>query len=108
MGYIRVLKFRRVRGLRYAWIGELIHRKRFGTVFAAVEIPCLGVGDIQLLAQLVKTALLGDLRKHGVVVAGDDEPFVSQMFLSCGEHERMTIVAAQQQGHGFRILGPKL
>ena len=65
-----ILKLSRVRGLSDQREGEFVFGQRFGAV-RAVEIPGLGVGDVQLVADLVEAALLGDRVKQIEVDVGN-------------------------------------
>ena len=72
--HVGVLELRGVGGFRDERVGELVYGQRFGAVFAAVEIPGFRIGDVELLAQVVESMLLGDAGEHVVVVAGSHDP----------------------------------
>ena len=99
-----VLELCRIRRLRNERKRKLVKRKLVGAGIAAVEVPSLGVRDVEFLAQFVEAALLRDVVEQVEIDVGDDDACGLKARFRLGEHACMAIVTAEHHRDDVGVL----
>ncbi len=96
------LEFCRIRWFGDQRVVELVDGKFIGTV-AAIEVPRLGEGHVELFAQLVESAFLRDLVEQVEINVGNGDARCLKALFATRKNACMHIVAAKHNQLAFRV-----